>query len=190
MIFLMLLVGMYKGYSHSGRMWMFILRLIIHSPCNDTVIKKVSLKRLHTLWFYFSNILKQIITKMKVRSIVVRSSAWLGWGRVKCNYEEVAARESSFVMMEEFCILIEVVGSRIHSCGKIAWNDRLRPKHSNEYLQKDAHTNDPPRIQMRTCEIWMRSVDCTHVHFLASVLYCKVVCKILPLGYMRSLYYF
>ena len=70
-----------------------------------------------------------------------------------CNYEEVAARESSFVMMEEFCILIEVVGSRIHSCGKIAWNDRLRPKHSNEYLQKDAHTNDPPRIQMRTCEI-------------------------------------
>ena len=40
MIFLMLLVGMYKGYSHSGRIWMFVIRLIIHSPCNDTVKKK------------------------------------------------------------------------------------------------------------------------------------------------------
>ena len=40
MIFLMLLVGMYKGYSHSGRVWMFIIRLITHSPCNDTVKKK------------------------------------------------------------------------------------------------------------------------------------------------------
>lgn len=88
-----------------------------------------------------------------IRLVVIRSSAWLGWGRVKCNYEEVAARESSFVMTEEFCILIEVVGSQTHSCGKIAWNDRLRPKHSNECLQKDAHTNDPPRIQMRTGEI-------------------------------------
>ena len=52
MIFLMLFVGMYKGYSHSGRVWMFIIRLITHSPCNDTVKKKkkkASLKRLHTL---------------------------------------------------------------------------------------------------------------------------------------------
>ena len=38
--FLMLLVGMYKGYSHSGRIWMFVIRLIIHSPCNDIVKKK------------------------------------------------------------------------------------------------------------------------------------------------------
>ena len=135
MIFLMLFVGMYKGYSHSGRVWMFIIRLITHSPCNDTVKKKkASLKRLHTLWSYFSNILKQIIIKMKVRPVVVRSSEWQGWGRVKCSYEQVAAGESFFVIMEEFYILIEVVGSQIYSCGKIAWNNTLSHKHSNENL--------------------------------------------------------
>ena len=71
---------------------------------------------------------------MKVRPVVVRSSEWQGWGRVKCSYEQVAAGESSFVIMEEFYILTEVVGSQIYSCGKIAWNNTLSHKHSNENL--------------------------------------------------------
>ena len=47
---------------------------------------------------------------------------------MKCSYEQGAAGESSFVMMEEFYILTEVVGSQIHSCGKIAWNNTLSHK--------------------------------------------------------------
>lgn len=48
--FLMLLVGMYKGYSHSGRIWMFVIRLIIHSPCNDIVKKKKSVSKGYILY--------------------------------------------------------------------------------------------------------------------------------------------